>query len=207
MSQRRDGATTICEIRETEEKGYGLFAARDIKKGEHILRIDLRPLKRYTLQELEEHEELDGDRADYAGHGKYVIDHSPGSYMNHACDPTCTYKMRSIAVKDVYAARDIRAGEELTHDYTATSVDQFAGHGFWVLDCRCGSENCRGQVTGDFFELPIDLQRTYYRHLAPSTRRKYRDHFRRLLQRDASAEEQHLRRSPRSISSFSRSCS
>jgi SET domain-containing protein len=64
MSQRRDGATTICEIRETEEKGYGLFAARDIKKGEHILRIDLRPLKRYTLQELEEHEELDGDRAD-----------------------------------------------------------------------------------------------------------------------------------------------
>jgi len=175
------------EIRETEGKGYGLFASRDIRRGEHILRIDLRPLRRYTLQQLEEHVELDGDHADYVGHGRYVIDHSPGSYMNHSCDPTCTYQMRSIAVKDVYAARDIGAGEELTHDYTATSVDQFAGHGFWVLDCRCGSENCRGQVSGDFFELPMELQRQYYPHLAPSTKRKCRDRFKKLLHHASSA--------------------
>jgi SET domain-containing protein len=175
-----------CAVRGTEGKGQGLFATRDIHKGEHILRIDLRPLTRYTLQQLEDHGELDGDHADYAGRGKYVIDHSAGSYMNHSCDPNCIYDMTSIVVKDVYAARDIRAGEELTHDYTATSVDQFAGHGFWVLDCQCGSEKCRGQVTGDFFELPIDLQRAYYRHLAPSTKRKYRNRFTQLLKPHAS---------------------
>jgi SET domain-containing protein len=187
MSESEGALTAMFEVREAEGKGYGLFAARDINRGEHILRIDLRPLRRYAPQELEEHEELDGDHADYAGHGEYVIDHSPGSYMNHSCDPTCTYKMRSIVVKDVYAARDIREGEELTHDYTATSVDQFAGHGFWVLECRCGSVACRGQVTGDFFELPIDLQRQYYPNLAPSAKRRYGSRFRQLMQCDASA--------------------
>jgi len=187
MIEREDRSTAVYEIRETEGKGWGLFATRDIEKGERILRIDMRSLKSYTLHELEEHEELDGDHADHVGHGKYVIDHSPGSYMNHSCDPSCYYKMRSIAVKDVYAARDIREGEELTHNYTTTSVDQFAGHGFWVLDCKCGSTICRGQVTGDFCELPIDLQRHYYPNLAPSIRRKYRDRFKQLVHKGTSA--------------------
>jgi SET domain-containing protein len=187
MAEREGEPAAMYEIRKTEGKGCGLFAARDIERGEHILRIDMRPLKKYAVQELAEHEELDGDHADYVGHGKYVIDHSPGSYMNHSCDPTCYYKMRSIAVKDVYAARDIREGEELTHDYTATSVDQFAGHGFWVLECKCGSITCRGKVTGDFFELPIDLQRQYYPNLVPSIRRKHRDRFKQLACYGASA--------------------
>jgi SET domain-containing protein len=186
MSEREMKSTAMFELKRAAGKGYGLFATRDINQGEHILRIDLRPLRRYTLKELEEHleehEELDGDHSDYVGHSQYVIDHSPGSYMNHSCNPSCYYRMRSIPVKDVYAARDIIAGEELTHDYTATSVDQFAGHRFWVLDCRCGSATCRGQVDGDFFELPIELQRRYYPNLAPSIKRKYRDRFRQLMQ-------------------------
>ena len=72
--------------------------------------------------------------------------------------------MKTIAVKDIYASRasDIEPGEELTIDYAATAVDQFAGQDFWVLDCKCGSANCRGRVSGDFFELPEELQRRYY---------------------------------------------
>jgi SET domain-containing protein len=173
----------MCEIRETENKGYGLFATRDIREGEFILRIDLGPLQRFSLAALETYVEahgLDGDHADYVGHGKYVLDDSPGSYMNHSCDPNCVYTMRSIAVKDVYALRDIVAGEELTHDYSASAVDQFAGQAFWELECHCGSEHCRGRVTGDFFELPVELQRRYYSHLPPSVKRKYRDRFRAL---------------------------
>lgn len=176
------------EIREAEGKGYGLFATRDIREGECILRIDLRRLPRFSPDALEAYvaaHGLDGDHADYVGHGQYVLDDSPGSYMNHSCDPNCAYTMRSIAVKDVYALRDIGAGEELTHDYAATSVDQFAGRGFWELVCHCGSERCRGRVTGDFFELPLELQRRYYPHLPPSIRRKYRGRFRALSIRRA----------------------
>ena len=102
--------------------------------------------------------------------------------MNHSCDPTCYYHMRSIAVKNVYALRDLAAGDELTHDYAATGVDQFAGRSTWVLACQCGTPNCRGQVTADFFTLPIDRQRRYYPYLAPSIKRKYRGLFASLLQ-------------------------
>jgi hypothetical protein len=56
----------------------------------------------------------------------------------------------------------IAEGEEVTHDYTANAVDQFDGQGFWVLECHCGSKNCRGRVTGDFFEMPQEWQ--YYDH-------------------------------------------
>ena len=142
-------------LREAFGKGYGMFAARDIKRGERIFHVDLTVSQKFSLAELEraieENPELDGDHANDVGRGKYVIEDAPASYMNHACDPNCYFKMKSIADYEVYAFRDIAEGDELTHDTTANAVDQFAGRGFWVLECRCGSENCRGKVTGDFF--------------------------------------------------------
>lgn len=168
-------------LQEVREKGTGVFATRNIREGEHLFHVDLTKLRRYSLQEIADNPDVDGDHSDYVGHGKYVIDHSPASYMNHSCEPNCYCKMKSIGVKDIYSARDVKEGEELTHDYAATSVDQFAGKGFWVLDCACGSPDCRGKVTGDFFELSEELQRRYYPNLPPSIKRKYRDRFHRLL--------------------------
>ncbi len=166
---------------ETPGKGNGIFASRDIKKGELLFHIDLTLFDRYSLADLErflaKHPELDGDHTNYAGHGKYVLEDTPASFMNHSCDPNCVFKMRSISVYDVLAYRNIKEGEELTHDYTACSVDQYAGHATWVLECRCGSENCRGQVRGDFFEMPEEWQSRYYPYLPPSIRRKYKDWF------------------------------
>lgn len=158
-----------------------MFAARDIKQGEHVFHVDLRGFQRYTLAELEraveQDPELDGDHANYVGHGRYVLEETPASYMNHSCDPNCFFRMTSIAVYDVHALRDIAEGEELTHDYTANAIDQFAGQGFWILECHCGSRNCRGIVTGDFFEMPRNWQARYYPHLPPSIKRKYKDRF------------------------------
>jgi len=174
-------------LKETSEKGFGVFAAKDIKQGEHIFHVDLTGLPRYTWTELEriveENPELDGDHANYVGRGQYVIEDTPASYMNHSCDPNCYFKMKSIAVYDVYALRDIAGGEELTHDYTATAVDQFDGQVTWALECHCGCENCRGKVTGDFFRLPEEWQATYYPYLPPSIKRKYRDRLRHLDRR------------------------
>jgi len=169
------------EIKKTRGKGLSVFAARDFREGEHIFQEDLTKLEKHTVAEIDAHPEWDGDHSDYVGHGKYAISHTPVSYMNHSCDPNCYVKMRTIAKKDIYAMRDIRKGEELTVDYTATSVDQFAGKGFWVMECKCGSENCRGKVDGDFFKLLESLQKKYYPNLPPSIKRKYRDRFRRLF--------------------------
>jgi hypothetical protein len=90
--------------------------------------------------------------------------------------------MKTITVKDLYALRDIDEGEKLTTDYTLTAVDQFAGMGFWALECKCVSVNCRGIVTGDFFMLPKDTQLKFYRNLPPSVIRKYKDRFKKLKQ-------------------------
>lgn len=170
-------------LRKTPDKGYGVFANRAIKRGELVFHMDLRTLKKYTLREIAAHPERDSHHWDYAGHGKYVIDNSAASFMNHSCEPNCYCKMKSIAVRDVYALRDIEEGEELTQDYPATSVDQFAGSGFWVLECRCGGKNCRGRVTGDLFELPRELQKRYYPNLPPSIKRRYRTRFQALFKR------------------------
>jgi SET domain-containing protein len=167
-------------ITDTLDKGLGVFASRDVKKGEHIFHVDLRGLKKYSVDEIDENPELEGDHADYVGRGKYVIDHSPASYMNHSCSPNCYVKMRTIAVKDVHALLDIAEGEELTHDYTATSVDQYAGKGSWREECKCGSGDCRGILQGDLFKLAEKLQREYYPNLPPSIRRKHRKRFTRL---------------------------
>jgi len=172
-------------LKDAPGKGQGLFAARAIRQGKHILHVDLNIFAPYTLAELErvvaQNPALNGDHANYVGHGHYVIEETPAAYMNHSCDPNCYFKMQSIAVYDVYALRDIAADEELTHDYAAVSVDQFAGQATWVLECRCGSPNCRGRVTGDFFQMPEEWQARYAANLPPSIKRKYKDRLRQYL--------------------------
>jgi SET domain-containing protein len=170
------------EIKDTENKGKGLFATQLIKKGEFLFHLDLTQLPRYTLNEISQNPELSkiAEHADYVGNGKYVIDLSPPSYINHSCVPNCVVKMKSIAIKDVIAFRDIIKGEELSVDYTLTAVDQFDGKGFWVLDCKCGSENCRRKVVGDFFTLPIEYQKKFYRNLPNPIIKKYKKYFEKL---------------------------
>jgi hypothetical protein len=73
----------------------------------------------------------------------------PVDYMNHCCDPTCGVR-GSVAV---VARRPIAAGEELTFDYGTTDTDR------WTLDCRCGSERCRGRMTGEDWRAPEFQQR------------------------------------------------
>lgn len=59
-------------------------------------------------------------------------------YINHSCDPNTFFRCTPDRA-EVYALRDIRAGEELTCDY---GESQHEGR----LRCRCGAERCRGWI-------------------------------------------------------------
>ena len=59
-------------------------------------------------------------------------------YINHSCDPNTFFRCTPERA-EVYALRDIRAGEELTCDY---GESQHEG----TLRCRCGAPNCRGYL-------------------------------------------------------------
>jgi hypothetical protein len=50
--------------------------------------------------------------------------------------------------------RDIRADEELTHDWAMTDDDDYS------LECNCGAPNCRKILTGIDWQRP-DLQKRY----------------------------------------------
>ena len=83
-------------------------------------------------------------------------------YINHSCEP-------NLGLSDsitLVAMRLIAPGEEVCFDYAmadGTPIDEFA--------CSCGSERCRGRVTGDDWRLP-ELWRRYNGFFSPYLRRR-----------------------------------
>ena len=71
-------------------------------------------------------------------------------FINHSCDPNIGF----LGQVSYVAMRDIKAGEELCHDYSMERSDDY------FLECRCGSPLCRHQVTGGDWKLP-ELQSRY----------------------------------------------
>ena len=87
--------------------------------------------------------------------------------MNHSCDPDAWVRYREGAC-ELVARRAIASGVEITVDYQINVT----GGDTWP--CRCGSGRCRGQVVGDFFQLPAALQREYAPLLADWFVRRHR---------------------------------
>ncbi len=171
-------------VKKTGGKGQGLFASKNIKKGEVLFHVDLSKQKSYTPKEIEKMP--DNDHADYVGRGKYVMAFHPYSYINHSCNPNVIVKHESIAKSKFIAMHDIKKGEELTYDYGVNALDHIGKVGYitqgpWVMRCKCGSKNCRKKISADFFRQPIEIQRRYYRYLPPVIKRKYKDKFNKLM--------------------------
>ena len=82
-------------------------------------------------------------------------------FINHSCDPNVGFRGQVIYV----AMRDIKAGEELFHDYSMERSDDY------FLECHCGSSECRHQVTGKDWQLP-ELQERYGRYFSIYLRQK-----------------------------------
>jgi hypothetical protein len=80
--------------------------------------------------------------------------HGIDDLINHSCNPNCGLTFTRDGVHLV-ALRRIERGEELSWDYSTTSLD----HG-WSMDCLCKAPNCRGLV-GDFRWIPETTQWRY----------------------------------------------
>lgn len=171
-------------IREVGRRGKGLFAARDFKKGEIILFNDITKLPRYTLKEIAElhkrNPKLIADHEDYVGEGKYVIDVSPESFVNHSCDPNAYVEFTEIGKKYLIALKPIKKGEEITKDYQLAAVDQIDNKHGWILKCKCGAKNCRKIISGDVFKLPRKILIEKLPYVPTYIKWKYRDRFRKL---------------------------
>ncbi len=114
------------------------------------------------------------EHCDYIGHGKYVLDFSPLSYVNHSCEPNTWCEFRRLGKQELIALRQIRRGEEITYDYSLQAVDSIDGRNPWTIRCRCGSKSCRKLIQGDFFRLPRRIQKEKLPYTPTWLRKRYR---------------------------------
>ncbi len=113
------------EVRESPIEGKGVFALRDFKEGERVVKWERKELSPEELEALSTH---DRDRYVSLKDGKYLLSGEPMRYVNHSCNPNTKPKDNA----DV-AVRDIEAGEEITSTYRDEGVV-----------CNCGSVDCKG---------------------------------------------------------------
>tara|TARA_B100000886_G_scaffold63589_1_gene39661 strand:+ start:1808 stop:2287 length:480 start_codon:yes stop_codon:yes gene_type:complete len=126
-----------------DNKGRGLYASCDIKKGTKIINY---VGKIITNREVDESNKFDNKKRIYLFtlNKKCTLDGdfpwNIAGLVNHSCDNNCDYNGKGLKVW-ISAKRDIKMGEEFTCDY---------GFGFdkdyKQFPCKCGSKNCCGYI-------------------------------------------------------------
>lgn len=124
-------------IKKSKIQGKGVFAAKDVKKGEIVIDWSTCSIS-LTQSEVDQLPSNKKKYVSYAKNGKYVLFSSPGKYVNHSCDSNT----KAINECDV-AIRDIKKGEEITADYIAEKVPNLN------TECKCRAKNCRKWLKTD----------------------------------------------------------
>ncbi len=141
------------EVKESPIQGKGLFAKENISKDEIVC------IKGGYIFGLDEYEKFESKLGpseiqidDDFFIGPVTKEQRDGSmiFSNHSCDPNIGIQGQIIFV----AMRNIKAGEELTHDWATTdNLDE-------KMECSCGSPNCRKIISGKDWTKK-DLQEKY----------------------------------------------
>jgi len=131
------------EIKETKEKGLGVFVKKDIKAGTVIGDYLGKVIRIADF-------DLDNDKKGLFS--MYFTDEAliypdltkPGIHLlNHSCKPNCwiyVYKGHTL----FFALRDIKQGEELTISYLLSPNDGTCKN--CTHHCKCKSVNCSGTM-------------------------------------------------------------
>ena len=153
------------QVRQSSIHGRGLFAVADIAKDEivavkggHI--VDRETLREEITPELGSVEIQIDDDIFIAPITREERELSM-LYLNHSCDPNLGMRGEITFV----AMRDIRAVEELTHDWAITDDDEYS------MKCNCGASRCRQILTGKDWQRP-DLQKRYAGYFSAYLARK-----------------------------------
>ena len=138
----------LFEVRHSPIHGYGVFAARRIRKGTSILEyLGERISHEAADARYEDKDPKDNHTFLFTVDSKTVIDAgvngNEARYVNHACDPNCqsTTEKKRIFIESI---RTIEAGEELAYDYQIQRDDDDPADVDQIFACRCGAKDCRG---------------------------------------------------------------
>lgn len=122
-------------VKDSKIHGKGVFALRDFKKGEIVIKWDISHI--LTPEQVEKLPKSEKDYVAFVD-GIYIMMQSPAKYTNHLCDSNLYVDNFCYVAK-----RDIKKGEELGEDYAEDETPRFR------MDCNCGSKNCRKIIRKD----------------------------------------------------------
>jgi len=164
----------IIECRPSRIDGVGVFAVRQISKGQ-IIAEGVNEKDYHDLVPWQKIKFLDDDIK------KKINDFCLGTpegffppedndfnklsiewHMNHSCNGNVGFNENS----DFVVIRDIEKGEELTYDYgLAESNPKFS------MKCKCGKSNCRHLITGNDWK-DSGFSKKNLDHMLPKLRMK-----------------------------------
>ena len=121
-------------IKESKIHGMGIFASKDILRGE-IIGVIKGYIKNYIITNRKE----SFFYPDWIGlsKGRWIDPLPPFNLINHSCNPNAGIK----GTKSVVAIKKIKKGEEISIDYSITEEDIF-----WKMKCDCKEKNCRKNI-------------------------------------------------------------
>ena len=136
------------EVR-TVRNGRGIVAFRTVTAGALVARISGRPVAPATLLRWWRSDPRRAANCMRLGPERY-LDTSGGfgEFANHSCRPNAALRSERGGLV-LRAIRAIRAGEEVTHDYST----HLGADDVWTMRCNCGERSCRGRI-GRFDRLP-----------------------------------------------------
>ncbi len=123
----------IC-VYDSHIHGKGLMASEKIERGELIgyIKGPVMYRENQTLRETFSNPDWVGFKKNY-----WTDPEPPFKFLNHSCQANSGVR----GTRSVYAVRRIKAGEEITIDYSTTELDER-----WFLDCKCGAPKCRHTI-------------------------------------------------------------
>jgi SET domain-containing protein len=142
--------TPLFEVRHSPIHGYGVFAARRIRKGTTVVEyLGDRVSHAQADARYEDKDPNDNHTFLFTVDAKTVIDGgvngNEARFINHGCDPNCESSTRNKRIF-IDAIRTIQPGEELAYDYQIQRDSDDAPNVDEIFACRCGAKNCRGSM-------------------------------------------------------------
>ena len=150
----------LIEVRDSPIHGRGVFAIKNIKKGQRIIEYKGRRMTQKESDRVYGGTSDTGHTFLFTVNDYYVIDANVGGsiarWINHGCKPNC----ESETEEDdsgrpdkeqvfIHAIRDIKAGDELTYDYLITLDEPHTKRMQKIWKCLCGAKKCKGTMLAD----------------------------------------------------------
>lgn len=133
--------------------GRGLFATRVYRADQTIVRIPGRVVHWKLLWKIGG--EFQANCIRFGPETYLDPGEGPGRWLNHACEPNAALRKVNNQLF-LFAAEPVRAGAELTIDYSTTIGDDDV----WTMRCNCGRARCRKRIR-NLGALPRDVRESY----------------------------------------------